>query len=387
MGRDLEILKYMSDDDHIRHLVDTLLIQDDCDKIDPYAATELPSAAIDYNIWPRDAAGWVVTSEFGIADLAQMLNRRRLCPRVINISDHRPMRHNFNYLSFFPELTHLRGSIRDCSITSTETPRSEASIARDLIEGADVAITSVTIKHIEQEHASATTAFDEFTNSRWSPAIKEAVFQLTYGVKAQSTDFSLLHSAHLCLEQGAKSYWLEKVFYEAKGLNDLTLVVYGQWNPSILASRVIPRLSEFTLRGATISAEQLLALLVVSKETLTHICFRAVELHERSTWHEVLSFIANEYSALTSFTLIGLREEVNSHSSIDFHKLDQTNIPEECRPGLRMEVRRPEKRTVRVFYNGPSAGMLLTILSRHGYAPSKKEIDERRVQVGCAPRP
>lgn len=374
MGSDLENLKSIAQDDQIRQLLGTVIIKDDIDRLDPWTAAELPSAAYTYVTWPRDESGKVDTSQIGLADLTQMLRARLLQPTMIKIRDHRPNEGNLDYLSFFPELDHLQPLMRP-SPSSNSTPH----MARDLLDGVNVALTSLAILPADSGSLIAGEPFWAYMSMIGNPDIGEAVLGLSYEVQGQTMNMSILPSATLSLDEGAASYWLEKVFYEATALKSLELQLPNLEAVSLTAEKVIPALACLKLRGAySTSTQQILAMIASSKDSLTNIDFRQVGLSNDSTWQEVLSTIARDYQALVKFTLRVLRENATGSPALDFHKLNRDDIPPECRDGLILDERGPEMRLVRVSYDGPKAGTMLQILNECGYVPTKEQLEYRR---------
>jgi hypothetical protein len=88
---------------------------------------------------------------------------------------------------------------------------------------------------------------------------------------------------------------------------------------------VVPKLTEFYLHATSISAEDFLAMLASSEETLTSVRLKLVTLH--GEWRSVLSLLAKRYQKLDSFWAAAVRENSDMGSPIDF--LDaQTLVPE-----------------------------------------------------------
>jgi hypothetical protein len=69
MGSDLENLQSIAEDEHLSGLVETIIIHDDCENVDPYATRRLPKLGHPYKIWPRDETGRVISKETGIEGL------------------------------------------------------------------------------------------------------------------------------------------------------------------------------------------------------------------------------------------------------------------------------------------------------------------------------
>ncbi|KAM0716658.1 hypothetical protein Q7P37_008103 [Cladosporium fusiforme] len=380
MGSDIERLRSISQDSHIRPLVENIVVQDECDEMDPWTPSPLPTIGALYNIWPRDAAGSVITSEIGITDLTQMLRARLLRPSSIKIQSYQINERNLEY---GPELNYARDMIRAKAPSGTNAT-TVAEMARVLIEGANVAVTSMEIQNAHPSYCDAPTEFKQrFDREGWSlssPHIREAVMVLSTDYDGPKTDWSMLGSAIMFLKQEAMSYWLGKVLFEAKELKTLHLHVENQPLPSIEAGRVIPELTDLKLGlgGSTISANEILVILSSSKRSLRHLSFRGMTLAEGSTWREIMTSIAKDYDALTSFELAGLREKTGKGPAVDFHEFKEQHVPEQCRAGLNFREKGPEKRVTGLTYTGADAPLILGIVASHGYQPTEEEVEQRR---------
>jgi hypothetical protein len=141
---------------------------------------------------------------------------------------------------------------------------------------------------------------------------------------------------------------------------------------------VVPKFAEFELSGLSTTAEQLLAMLACSKRSLTQLSLRSITLAEGSTWNELLSMIAKDFTSLTSFNIIGLSQP--GLGRIDFHKAPD-HIPQEFKAGLRFRGKAPEKRVMGMSYDGPDAAMLLSVLGSHAYLQTWGQIEERRAKA------
>jgi hypothetical protein len=105
MGFDLVQLKSLSMDDLLRRLVDTLVIEDDCTKLDPWITRAVPQVDSKHHAWPRNNTGTVVEGDIGISDLVCILRERLLRPTTIRIRDYRICDNNSKLC---PEMAHVQ---------------------------------------------------------------------------------------------------------------------------------------------------------------------------------------------------------------------------------------------------------------------------------------
>lgn len=368
MGSDLENLRSISKDKYLRNALETLIIEDDCEKLDPWAKSELPSLDLSYDIWPRNDADNVITSEIGIADLIMMIQEKLLCPKTIKIHDYRMCRNNFD---LYPEM----GSVRD--LVGNTAPdmihySTVGRLARDIVKGTNLTVTFLAIRYVNRlvcDHGVlGLPRFKESGGSLGSPSVSEAVIELSSEHQGQEIGFSMLRSAELSLAGETATYWMERIFHEATTLKTLTLSLNKTSSPLLTSAWAIPKLTEIYILHARVSGQDIKAMLASSKESLTHIRLRQVTLSDEMTWREVLSFIAKEYQALTCFDLSTLRKKTGTSPPIDFRDVKTSDVPEECRLGLELIEKGPphNKRVTRLSYNGPNAGKVLEIIASHG---------------------
>lgn len=172
--------------------------------------------------------------------------------------------------------------------------------------------------------------------------------------------------ADVVLDPGAAPYWLEQLFYKAAKLETLRLFVSGSLSssPCLDAGRVVPRLAELELSGTALSAEDLLAVLAASKESLRKIRFSDVRLMGDSAWREVFPEIARGYQNLVSFSLGRNFEDGVGSMAIKFPGI-KTCMPEEYRPGLKLLEKGHvwNRRMFSMDYEGPHAGEILENLA------------------------
>lgn len=279
MGSDLDILRSISKDDCLCDLVETLIIQDDSETIDPYAAPNLPSADFLYHIWPRSDAGVVFADDIGVANLRQMLNERSLRPKVIKIRDYRICPSNFQLCAEMAQVKHF---FSETKLTGAE-PVPIAALAKDIIQGSGIGVESLTIRHVSSDHSQqAVICSAEFQEAHpsfsvGSATITEAVIEISSTtVKSGDSPFSELRSAELLLGRKARIYWLEAIFYNTPRLETLHLSIRSLQDQSVNTASVVPRLTSFVLTSTTISAETVQAMLASSKGSLKNLSFRQV---------------------------------------------------------------------------------------------------------------
>jgi hypothetical protein len=370
MGSDLAQLKSLSMDDRLRRLVDTLVIEDDCAKLDPWTIRAIPQVDSSHQAWPRNETGTVVQGGIGISDLVCILRERLLRPTTIRIRGYRICDHNFKLC---PEMAHVRELIH-IKLRNTSTGVSVSGLAKSVIDGSNIGVTCLNFRSVDWPHPDLPIFEGETGRFRTNallggPKVEEATIKVSKEHEGHQTGFSMLRSADILIEHDTALYWLEHIFYDATTLNTLSLTVKqipGQW---LTADCVIPMLREFVLSHTTVSVDDLLAMIASSKESLTHIHLRRVSLTGDSTWRNVLSFIAKEYRELTSVNLAFLREIGTESLQVDF--LDaKAHIPDEYCPGLNWIEKRKirNNRLLSLSYNGPSAGTVLDILASHAKA-------------------
>lgn len=380
---DLEKLKSVSTEPRIHSLMETLIIQDECNTLDPFAVPELPSRVSTYRIWPRDDEGIVISSEIGVAELSRILRENLLRPSTIILRDYRIEPIN---MLLCDEFARFRPLIRKISQATAE-PVPLAALVRDVVMGANLDVRSLAFRCADSgygEHSVLSSADfrQRFPNgiSVGSPVVREVVIELDKTYEGGETRFSRLRSADLQLGQEAQSYWLQQIFYKASELKALKLSLRNSQDQQIEAGMVVPKLTEFSLSGSRISASDLLAMIASSKESLAHISFQQVVLHHGSTWREVLTCIAKEYHALVSFTIAIIRETDGGGPAVDFREVRYEDVPEQCKAGLELTAKGPDgnKRVTRLAYNGTDAGRVLQVIAAAGYVPESYESGRRQ---------
>jgi hypothetical protein len=374
MGSDLEKLKSLSTNRRLCSLIETLVIRDECNAVDPFTVPELPSMESTYNIWPRDHRGIVIANKIGIADLSQMLRERMLCPKTIEVVDYQIEPSTF---LLEPEMARIRRLIGDSTPAAAE-PVPLAALVRDIIDGANLDVESVSSEHVDSGWGENSALNSALFKERYphgmsigGPVVRRAEVKVSTAYQGEEKRFSMLHDADLQLGCEATSYWVEQIFYKATGLKELKLLIKDPKDLNLDAKMVVPAMTSFSLSGTSVSVNDLRAMLASSKKSLKHMNLSGNVLKQGSTWREILSFIAQEYQALESFRLGVLREVGSGGPAVDFRKAKTDPALDQYAGGLQLrEVGRAgNKRVTRLAYNGVDAGKVLEIVSAHGYKP------------------
>jgi hypothetical protein len=374
MGSDLEKLKSLSTNRRLCSLIETLVIRDECNAVDPFTVPELPSMESTYNIWPRDHRGIVIANKIGIADLSQMLRERMLCPKTIEVVDYQIEPSTF---LLEPEMARIRRLIGDSTPAAAE-PVPLAALVRDIIDGANLDVESVSSEHVDSGWGENSALNSALFKERYphgmsiaGPVVRRAEVKVSTAYQGEEKRFSMLHDADLQLGCEATSYWVEQIFYKATGLKELKLLIKDPKDLNLDAKMVVPAMTSFSLSGTSVSVNDLRAMLASSKKSLKQMNLSGNALKQGSTWREILSFIAQEYQALESFRLGVLREVGSGGPAVDFRKAKTDPALDQYAGGLQLrEVGRAgNKRVTRLAYNGVDAGKVLEIVSAHGYKP------------------
>jgi hypothetical protein len=311
----------------------------------------------------------VSTNLIDTMDLVAMLHEGRLCPRTIKIRDYQIAEVNFRLA---PEMVALRDLI-GISAPATAGPGSVAVFAKDVIEGGNLAVTSLAIQHASLPLAASSIIHSARfkdgpqTSVLGDPKIEEAIIELSPESQGKGVGFSILRSAKLLLGNERTSYWLERIFYNATTLTTLDLSIQSPCSFRLDAGSVVPELTDFTLANTTTSAEEIVAMIASSKKRLKNIGFHQVTLYEGSTWSDVLTSISKDHQTLTSITLRVLREKGKGCLAVDFRDMKEAHVPEHCRSGLNLIEKGPShnRRVTSLSYDGPNAGNVLGIMARH----------------------
>jgi hypothetical protein len=293
MGLDLPKLEALAKDEELREYVKVIRIEDDFD----WETT--PSASS--NIWPRDESGKVIVDALAVQSLKYMLLVKRFRPDRIEILDHR---------------TFLEPSDPDVAL----------SFARDILDGTDLAMTSISVGH---ESADTTVIAADFSAQR----------------QGHGVGFSILRCADLCLKYDFRSYWPTQILYHAPALEQLQLsfwsppkgVVEASPDPMLSSEMLMPKLQRLKFLCASLPARTVMQLLANSRDSLTSVSFRLMDLTEGSTWRELLDRIGCEYPGLTSFNLRNLSEGRFGSHKIFYPRLSHDLVAVQYRTGLELQ--------------------------------------------------
>lgn len=212
MGSDLAQLKSLSMDDRLRRLVTTLVVEDDCVKLDPWTTGVPPDLDSPHHLWPRTSTGIVNTSDLGagVSELVNILCEKLLRPNTIRIRDYRISDCN---LRLCPEMARVRELIYSTSPVSS-TALLVSGLAKEVVDRSRLGVTSLTFRPVESEDPYFPlvkvdpSLFGEF--SVWSaPKIQEATIEVSRDHEGQDTTFSMLCSADMSIEHDTAQYWLE----------------------------------------------------------------------------------------------------------------------------------------------------------------------------------
>jgi hypothetical protein len=148
MDFDLVQLQSLSMDDRLRHLMNTLVIEDDCAKLDPWTIGAVPKVDSSHHAWPRNETGTVVEGDIGISDLVCILRERLLRPTTIRIRDYRITDDNFKLC---PEMAHVREltHIKSCN---TSTGVSVSGLAKSVVDGSNLGVTCLNFRGVDWPH-------------------------------------------------------------------------------------------------------------------------------------------------------------------------------------------------------------------------------------------
>ncbi len=330
MADDLSRLQMLATYVEIRDYVKVIRLEDDSDEVEETSPSE--SSAI----WPRHEDGQVAIEALGVGLLKAMFAAQQLRPDRLEIRDKR-------------------------SVRAPSDPETAAILARDILDGADLAVTAFILR-------------------KESPMTTIIAAELSAEHQGQGTGFSILRKADLCLSQNfnSSSYWADQILLHTPSLKELSLSFWKPRHmphtpPFILDNTAWPALERLELSMAMLSAPSLMAILSRSEQSLTGISFRLSTLGDNSTWAELLSRIGNEFPHLTWFKLTHLSEGSVGQYQISFLDLDKDSVVSEpYKIGLKMLQKGSAgtKRIPSVEYGGPDANHVLRIVAECAVAAS-----------------
>ncbi|KEQ82988.1 hypothetical protein M438DRAFT_39185 [Aureobasidium pullulans EXF-150] len=358
MGADLDRLEKLSRDTDLRSLVKTIVIQDDCEKNDPWNCVYPFQSDV---IWPGDEDGNILSEQIGVQNLRAMLLDRRLCPEIIRIRDYRISPSNLYYC---PE-DHNRKAYRTAGYGQDAT--AVALFARDIIQGLGHGVIDVKMLRQSTENLRELSYFKNPDAPTGMSLGSSLVIEVTI---CFSTEFRGCHTGHFPMLRSAEilaaPYWVEKMLYHAPLLENLTISPRASWD-DLLSSRPVPlQLKQLSIGSSTIHADTLHAVLSGSVHTLRSISFEQVTLKEGSDWRDLLSSFRT-FKHLTSFHIKFLWHEGSRKLPIDFIGFSKADVPEQCQSGLDWKVRglADDPRISLIDYQGPDAGEVLSRLAPH----------------------
>lgn len=330
MGSDIQRLETLAADEDLAKHVNVISIADDSESLDPYVTSELPSLERSYDIWPRNDAGTVVSSEIGVAALQALFRQQRLRPETIVIRDYRIAAVNFDLCSEMSVVRNL--FVPKAFDRSDQSP--VFALARDVIRSSDLAITSIQLKPgTDPSSQGSALSLPRFQNQAstlvlGSPGVSVVRIHLSPAHQGRSFGFSMLKSAELRLDDECAPYWIEQVFCRAVALDALHISIRCQLGTTIPAEKVLMKLRTFSLAHSRVPAEAIYSFLSASAHTLAELELRQVTLAFGFTWSEVLSTLATRLVAMTSFSLQLLREAAEGYMPLDWCDLMEEHLEE-----------------------------------------------------------
>ncbi|KAI0140470.1 hypothetical protein GGR57DRAFT_488129 [Xylariaceae sp. FL1272] len=323
---DLRRLQALAADAQIREHVKVVCIEDEFVNASEFEGITLSESSV---LWPRQQNGDIVPGELGTDSLRSMFAAKHLRPTKLEIKDKR----NWDV---------------------DNNPDNAASLARDILDGADLAMTSFSLR-AESSHITIVAA------------------ELSPAHQGHNMGFSLLKKAELICRETFQSYWANQLLYHAPALEELSL---SFWRPSIMRTpetppvldSALPKLKKLELFSGGLSARNILAILSNSKQSLTGISVRLFTLLGNATWAELLSRICDEFPHLAWFKLTSIGEHSTSgRRVVAFPGLDKDSVVgEPHRNMLKLLKRGPadNQRISGVEYDGPNAPDVLRIVAR-----------------------
>ncbi|KAI0471184.1 hypothetical protein F4859DRAFT_484666 [Xylaria cf. heliscus] len=328
MADDLSRLQMLVTCVQIREYVKVVCVEDDSDEFEE----TLPSESS--VIWPRHEGGQVAVDALGVRVLKSMLAAKQLRPDRLEIRDKRTSR-------------------------EPSDPDTAALLARNILDGADLAITTFSVR-------------------KESPMTTIIAAELSTEHQGRGTGFSILREAELCLSQNLNSYWANQILFHAPALKELSLSFWRPHNmphttPLIFENTPLPNLEKLEISKAMLSVQSIMAIMSKSEQSLTGISFRLSTLTNNSTWPELLNRIGNEFPQLAWFKLTHLSEGPIGQSQVTFPGLDKDSVLGEAyRHGLKLLQKGPAGKTriPGVEYRGPDANHVLRIVAEYAVAAS-----------------
>jgi len=294
-----------------------------------------------------------------------MLVDKRLCPETIRIRDYRIAPGNSEWC---PDTINSQNCCTGNN--SGVSPMPAAALARDIIDGADLAIVSISMRNKRlplsgDSLARSLNLAQGRDMSSSAPHITEVRIGLSPRHQGQGVGFSLLRDALLRVAP----YWLEQVFHHAPKLEKLKLSIPESWDTILSTGSPVAQLKQLRFSGTELHAQPILTVLANSKHSLTDISFHGTTLKqgEGSTWRELLSSIGDDLPNLTCFRLVCIREADTTRRSVRFKGFRKDRVADEHRSGLTLcEVGGSSPNSLSsIRYDGPNAGVVLKTVAAY----------------------
>ncbi|KAL2061844.1 hypothetical protein VTL71DRAFT_7222 [Oculimacula yallundae] len=293
-------------------------------------------------IWPRLGDGRIAAECLGVELLKTMLVSQQLRPDRLKIRDKRS---EFEFL-------YKRHEPPD--------PEVAAILARNILDGADLAVNAITIR--------LTSAYETMITA-----------EISAEHQGQGVPYSLVRKADLCFTSilNPYSYWADRILLHGPALKELRL--------SFSQPGITPRLpsfgyndTKFELSSSSLRISTIMKILSNSQQSLTGISFWGVKfgpLGEDATWVKVLSRIANEFPRLAWFQLTNLSEGYLASRSVNFLSIMDKDLlaSEPYKSGLEFRERGPDdySRIPHIVYKGPNASHVLGIIAECAVAKER----------------
>lgn len=287
-----------------------------------------------------------------------------------------------------PETDQIREAIR-AELPAAANTVSLTGLAEDLVECGNLDVLSLRSRlGGDTPSGDLHTFYEEnlhrFHENGWligSPHVSEVEMELAVACNNEERRFWNPRTVDVRLHADAASYWLERFFYNSTRLSTVSLRIRdpSTSSPWLDPERVVPKLTRFELLASVLTAEDLLAMLAASKESLTELRLRGLTFVGQSTWRNVLPIIARDFRNPVSLSIARLYEDEMGYMAIDFPGM-KTCVPEEYRPGLELLEKGHvyNRRMASTDYKGSHAGKILEHLALCMAAGTPDDSSEER---------
>lgn len=240
------------------------------------------------------------------------------------------------------------------------------------------------IRHLETFTLFYEENVHRFHENGWlidSPHVSELEMELAVDSNNEEPQSSNLRTVDVRLHADAASYWLERFFYNSTRLSTVSSRIRDSSTSSswLDPERVVPKLTRFELLASVLTAEDLLAMLAASKESLAELRLRGLTFVGQSTWRNVLPIISTNFQNSVCLNIARLYEDGIGYVAIDFPGL-KTCVPEGYPPGLELLEKRHvyNRRMASIEYKGLDAGKILEHLALCVAAGTPNDSSEER---------